>query len=271
MIDKNELIKWFEVKGLSEKSIQDYTYYFDKINFEKLDQKYLIWFLQRYNNNISRALVKNIILYVKTNDFPEEIKGLINTLTVPKSTGRKRKRLPNVITKEQVYQIASIMDNQRDRIMVLLTFYCGLRMNELLNIIYDSFNWDVWIKDKEEFGEVKVIGKGDKQRKCLVLPELMESVYKWVQTIMANQYVDEPLFKIGQRRWQKILEKNSLKALGRRVNPHLLRHSLGAHLVNKGVDIRIIQEILGHSSITSTAIYTQLSKKKVVDSLKRAL
>lgn len=266
-----KFIEWLEIKGLCERSIKHYMYYYNKFNFEKVDQSYLTFFLQRNNNGVGRAFLKNIFLFIKTNEFDQAVKDHVLSLDIPKITGRKKKRYPQVLTKEQVHEIARAMENNRNRIMTLLTFYGGLRLGELLNINPYDFDWSKWKNAPLEAGELKIIGKGDKERRVPIMPWLMQRTLEFIQQeVSQQQNSDKPLFNIKERGWHSLLSKVSKKTIGRSVNPHLLRHSCATFLMDKGLDLKTIAEFLGHESISTTAIYTHISKEKLKSQVQQA-
>lgn len=264
-LSKEKWDTWLKAKGLSARTIQNYNEYFNKFNLEFLSQAYLNEFVQQHNNPVCRAMLKHIFHYIRTNDFPQEIKELAKEIEIPVISGRKKRRLPNVLNENQVLLVANAMDNERNKLMVLLTFYCGLRMNELLTIEPYSFNWNKWLESPQHSGELKVIGKGNKQRKVFVKSSLMANIYKWIKQEVAprGQAQDEPLFQLKKSRWNTLLNFAGNRALGRNLNPHLLRHSCGTWLKEQGWDLKEIAEFLGHESITTTQIYTHISQEQI--------
>jgi len=268
---KEKLIEWFELKHLSRNTIENYLFYFDKFKINDLNQEYLNKFLKKYDNMVCRAFLNNLFLYIQTNDFPEELKAAILKLNIPKISGKKRIRLPNVLSKEEVHKIADNMSNTRNRLMTLLTFYGGLRVSELISIRPYDFKWDEWKSKTINPGILKVIGKGDKQREVYIIPGLMNLIYHYVKDeVSKKQNVNAPLFSINQRRWQIILSKVSKKVLDRSINPHLLRHSCATYLREKGFDLKEIAEFLGHESIVTTQIYTHINKEKLKEKIKES-
>ncbi|MEX0597360.1 MAG: site-specific integrase [Candidatus Paceibacterota bacterium] len=262
-IDPNKLEEWFKIKGLSSRTIGFYMNYFDKLDVKNIDQEHVHNYLKRNNNLVARALLKNLINYVKTNEFPLELKSLVGSLDIPKQTGRKKKVIPNVITRNQVHLIANSMENIRNRLMVLLTYYCGLRADELLNIKPFDFNWREWKETKEIEGYLKVTGKGNKQREIAVIPDLMKGLYDYIQEISSTITKEDPIFKISHRYWRRTISKASKKAIGKPINPHLLRHSCATYLINSGLEIDEVSQFLGHSDIRTTMIYVHRDKKKI--------
>src|SRR3990167_1737318 len=278
MLQKQKFIDWLKQKNLKEKTLFFYGFYLNKLGMENIpNQKEIDKFLKRYNNSIAKAMIINLKQYLlrnleETQLTDNEIRILQN-LDIPKVTGRKPIKIPKVLIIEQVYDIEKNLRFERDKLMLLLSFYCGLRLGELFKLTVNSFNFDIWKIQLEKGltpdGEAIVYGKGDKQGTALIPFWLMQRIRNWVNATYTERFKigqfkkDEPIFWIGSRRWQTILSIASKKALGFHVNPHLLRHSFATHLYNNGWDIKEIQEMMRHSSISSTEIYTHVSKEKL--------
>ena len=261
---------WLELKGLSQQTIGFYVRYFDKINFSQISTEYLLKYLKRYNNAVARATIENLIQYIRTGDFPQETKGFFINFEVPRVTGRKKKRIPEVLSLTEVHMIANKMGTTRDYLATLTSFYLGLRLSELLSLTIKSFNWDEWSSNPHAPGVVKVIGKGNKQRNLPVIPELMERLAEYIAKESKTTPLKTLLFDISQQRWQTILGKTSKKAIGRWVNPHLLRHSCCTYLHDKGLDLKEIAEFLGHASVSTTQIYTHINTEKLNQKVMKA-
>jgi len=258
-LDIKERFKHFlENKGLKERTLFDYFYYYNKFDLEKLSQDYVNEFiLENKHNCIVRAFIKNLLYFLKNKE-----------IEIPQLTGRKKKRLPRVTNEEEVGMIYKAMANQRNKLMLILTYYCGLRAGELMKIKISDFKWSQIRKlSKGElfgtYGELKVYGKGDKERIALVPGQIMFKIAKFINA-NGEKYVDKKeLFQLSQRRWSTILDVAAMKSLGKKINPHSLRHGIATDLLKKGMDIRYIKEVLGHSSISSTEIYTHVSKDEL--------
>ena len=171
---------------------------------------------------------------------------------------------------------------------LLLTYYCGLRLGELLKITILSFNWDSWKKDTSKMGECMVYGKGDKEGIALVPSALMIRVAKYIKSRNFDS-LDSKLFVRGNgdinlknksRTFQLKLRDAGIKAGITKldkdekvikdtvVHPHRLRHSYASYLLNdKGLNMREVQEILRHSSIQSTQVYTHINKEHLKEKL----
>jgi site-specific recombinase XerD len=255
MISKENWVKWLQLKGLNQKTIYYYCFYLDKLDLFKLNPDSLLDFLNKNNNGVARAMVNNLLYLIKTSpDVPQETKNWVSTFEIPKQTGRKKKRILKVLTKEQVHNLSKHMDSTRDKYMVLLTFYLGLRVSELLSLNLKSFDW--------KQGKVRIIGKGNKERVLPLIPELQERIAEFINESVEKDPDLDLLFPISVRRWQTILEKKSKKVFQRSVNPHLLRHSCGTFLYNQGIGLKEIADFLGHSSVKTAQIYVHLDKRK---------
>lgn len=265
--EKENFVAWLESKGLKETSIKNYLYYYNKFGgCKNLNQMKVTRFINRFNNNfIVRSFINNYRTFFISNEVsyvdPEKLRALV----LVKTTGRAKKRIPKFATKEQVDKIESLMTCERDKIMLVLSFYTGIRLGGLLNIRPYSFDWEGWLPDTSKIGRLKVVEKGDKERAVLVPSWLMQRIETWIteEASKVNPDPHIPLFNVGARRWEMILEKASKKALGYRLNPHSLRHGFGVNATEKGLSMLEIKELLGHASINTTQLYTQISRKKL--------
>lgn len=263
-IDHNQWRDWLEVKGLAPKTMEEYNSYFEKIDFNNFNQETVIKFLQKYNNTVARATLKNVIQYLKMMKYSIDVQ-------IPKVTGRKRKRLIEVMKEEEVLELANNMQTERSQLMVLISFYGGLRISELVGTDYGvkpySFNWNSWIKDPNKKGILKIVGKGNKERKVFIPQKVMARLYQYIKNYVSkSQSREQNIFNIGERRWKQILSKESIKILGRHINPHLFRHSCNQWLRSRGWDVKERQRYLGHENPATTMIYDHtnqddLSKK----------
>ena len=240
--------------NLSERTRKEYLYYFEKFGGAELNEITGNNFVDRYKNNpVAKAFIKNLRSYY------------IHVLKMPilweflKTTGRNPVKIPKVISSIEVDQISIAMNNQRNSLMLLLSFACGLRISEMINIKMKDFNWGIWCNDIKKLGHLRILGKGDKERIVLVPRKLMLATLEYI-----NQHkISGKLFNIKGNRWRDILAFYSKKALGRRINPHLLRHSCATHFLDNGMDLQYIRDFLGHKSIVSTQIYTHTSLKNL--------
>jgi len=270
-INKEEWIQWLEVKGLAQRTINEYNSYFDKLD-KDITQTNSITFLQTHNNIVARAFLKNFITFIKMSEYPEVVKSFIRTIELPKVTGRKKKTIPDVLKEAQVLELSNKMKIERSQLMILISFYGGLRISELVEVkdneVYAikpySFNWNSWIKDPSKNGVLTITGKGNKQRKVFMPQKVMAKIYQYIKNeVSQKQSKDKPLFNIGERRWNKILAEESVRIIGRHINPHLLRHSCNQWLRSRGWDVTERQQYLGHEHPTTTMKYDHTNEDNI--------
>lgn len=171
------------------------------------------------------------------------------------------KHLPKNIEAEQVAQLLNVDSDQpqdlRDLAMMELTYSAGLRLSELQGL-------DLADLDLNE-REVKVLGKGSKERIVPIGSKAVLAVQKWLAVRSQFKPCENALFlnqrgkRLSQRSIQLIMQKWGKKqALDSHLHPHKLRHSFATHMLEASQDLRAVQELLGHSNLATTQIYTHL-------------
>lgn len=188
------------------------------------------------------------------------------------SAPRRKSKLPQVLTIEQM---SSLLDSVpsgspleiRDRAMFELTYSCGLRSEEVLTLTTDSIDFD------DEL--IRVLGKGSKHRLVPVGEPARKAVELYLEKARPSLVVDpaeralflsrngRPLSASDLSRRLAIRMREAAAAGG--VSPHALRHSFATHLLEGGADLRSIQELLGHASISTTQVYTHLDAARLRD------
>jgi len=171
---------------------------------------------------------------------------------------KKAKRLPKIMSMNQIKKLFSILKNDKHRLMMLLGYGCGLRIGDVLNMQVKNINFDrrqIFIRG----------GKGQKDR-VVMLPE---SVVPSLVTYISKERPDHWLFR-GLKQGRPYSE-SSLRAIFRRAcnatglskdhKFHSLRHSFATHLMESGTQQRLIQKLLGHKNAKTTEIYTHVSRE----------
>ena len=183
------------------------------------------------------------------------------------SSPKLDRRLPSFLSADEVTQLVHAPDDsnplgQRDKALLELLYASGLRVSEIASLEMGNVNLDA--------REIRVWGKGSKERIVLIGKPAASALDRYMRdgrrqllgksrsaAIFLNRY-GRPL---TQRSLQKALAKYGVKAgIDRRVHPHLLRHSFATHLLDGGADLRVVQELLGHANLSSTQVYTHVTK-----------
>jgi tyrosine recombinase XerC len=185
------------------------------------------------------------------------------------SSPKLDKRLPSFLTLEEVERLLDAPDlstplGQRDRALLELLYASGLRVSELAGLTPGQVDL--------ESNEIRVLGKGSKERVVLMgepAAAALKSYLKEGRTELLSKKRSQALFlsrygqRLHERDVQKMLEHHAKKAgIGRRVHPHMLRHTFATHMLDGGADLRVVQELLGHARLTSTQIYTHVTKRQ---------
>jgi len=173
---------------------------------------------------------------------------------------KKEQKIPAVLTKQEVKKLLNSIENQKSKLMLSFIYACGFRVSELVNLKVNDLDFD------ENIGYVKQ-GKGRKDRIFNIPLNLKKTLMKTAerQRKEGREYLfSGPKEKLSERNIQKILKKAAEKAgIKKDIHPHTLRHSFATHLLENGTDIQKIQELLGHADLSTTQIYTHISKEEL--------
>ncbi len=171
---------------------------------------------------------------------------------------KKEKRIPTVLTKDEVRKLLESIENKKSKLMVSMLYACGFRISELLNLKVQDLDFN------EKVGYVKQ-GKGKKDRIFNIPIFLIDSLNEFIGNKQSSDYIfTGPKGKLSSRNLQKIVSLATANAgIKKDVHPHTLRHSFATHLLESNVDIRKIQELLGHADLSTTQIYTHISTEEL--------
>lgn len=217
------------------------------------------------------SAVKNFFKWLSVNGIAE------NSAVSVIGTPRKTKLLPKALDKDDAFDL--LRDSKklerkewqglRDRAVLCLLYGCGLRISEALSLNIGDIN------ENSEFLRIK--GKGNKERIVPVLPLVWQSIEAYLKVCPYAPKTGEPLFlgargerlspRIIQRQVQKL---RGLLGLSDNLTPHALRHSFATQLLAEGVDLRSIQELLGHSSLSTTQRYTDVQTETLQKDYRKA-
>jgi integrase/recombinase XerD len=277
-------------KSLSPNTIEAYALDLDKliqflsiqslnIGPEAIDlsllQDYIKWIAELGMSERSQARIISGIKAFYKYCLQEQItqKDPTELLSAPKL----KKTLPDTLTFEEIEQLIAQIDlskpeGTRNKAMLETLYSCGLRVSELVNIRRSHLYLDI--------GFIRVIGKGDKERLIPIGASAIKYLQIYLQEIRAkmhDQKGNEDIVFLNRRGGKLsrvmifyIIKDLAVKAEIRKIiSPHTFRHSFATHLVEGGADLRAVQEMLGHESITTTEIYTHLDRNFLRDTLNR--
>ena len=199
------------------------------------------------------------------------------------SAPKKTKSLPKFLDKEEIEQILNNVNIEspsgfRNRAILELLWATGMRISELSGLNFGDLNL--------EHNEIKVFGKGSKERIVLISERAKQYLERYIHTarrLVAKDFPpppqeeNSPVFinNTGYRLNPKTIRNviNSIVekiSLPKKVTPHMFRHSFATYLIENGADLRVVQELLGHASISNTQIYTHISTKHLTDTYNKA-
>jgi integrase/recombinase XerD len=273
-------------KGLAENSILAYQNDVDKLKdfaagirktADQLDYEDLKQFLSTlFDLGLSARSQARIISGIKQFYGFLILENLVKVdpselLEQPK-LGRK---LPEVLTIEEIDALLAAIDlskneGHRNRAMLETLYSCGLRVSELVGLRFSDLFF--------EEGFIRVIGKGNKERLVPVSPQVQKEIEIYQQHIRNHlniQKGSENIVFLNRRGAQLTrvmvftIIKNLAESIGlkKNISPHTFRHSFATHLIEGGANLRAIQEMLGHESITTTEIYTHLDQRFLRDAI----
>ncbi|MBI4658903.1 MAG: tyrosine recombinase [Verrucomicrobia bacterium] len=198
--------------------------------------------------------------------FCEQEKLLSANVAEHLSLPRRWQRLPKSLTDSEIQQMLSLPADQSpaalcDQAVLELAYASGLRLSELSNLRLERLHL--------EAGFVTVVGKGNKERVVPVGRKAVEAIQRYLEVgrpKFVNRRSPANLFLTRRGTqfaavtlWRRIKRRVQQAGVNRNVTPHMLRHSFATHLLEHGADLRVIQELLGHASISTTEIYTHVA------------
>jgi len=188
-----------------------------------------------------------------------------------------KRALPDILSFEEIEKIISAIDlstsdGTRNKAILETMYSCGLRVSEVINLKISCLYFDV--------GFIRVIGKGDKERLVPIGSDAVKYIKIYTNTIRVHQNIvkgfEDILFLNNRgKNLSRVMIFYIIKALAKKagitknISPHTFRHSFATHLVEGGADLRSVQQMLGHESITTTEIYTHLDRDYLRETLQR--
>ncbi len=263
LVDIEKFQQWSESCGfsdplkISQKQIQAFPQWIADLGFQATSQARIISGVRAFY----KFLVMEDSLLESPADFLE-----------PPKTGRK---LPVVLSEQEIDAMIAAIDRstgegERNVAMLETLYSCGLRVSELVGLRLTQIH--------PQEGFLQVVGKGNKERLVPVGARALKHIRLYVDQVRVHLTIQAPhrdvvfLSKRGgalSRQSVFLLIKGLALKVGvkKNISPHTFRHSFATHLVEAGADLRAVQEMLGHESITTTEIYTHLDRNYLADTL----
>lgn len=221
------------------------------------------------SSTISRRIstIKNFFLFLENEKI---VTNLVKEVILPK----KEKHIPTFLTLDEIKNLLNVFDETkiteyRDKTMILVMYSAGLRVSELINLEKKSINFEEKL--------ITLKGKGNKERFVPINDIALNYLNTYLTQNKNNKIFSKSKFLFINKKDGKPLTRQYFfinlnkyakrAGIDKKISPHTLRHSFATHLLENGADLRVVQELLGHSKIETTQIYTHLSTKKILDAL----
>ena len=173
---------------------------------------------------------------------------------------REPQKIPQVISPDEARRLLAVADSLRTRLLLSLAYGCGLRASEVIRLKVKHIDSAQRIIRVEQ-------GKGRKDRYAMLSPVLLELLRDWWRIAHPKAWLftgQDPLQPVSTRQLNRACHAAAHMAeITKRVSPHTLRHSFATHLLEQNVDIRVIQVLLGHSKLETTALYTRIATNTI--------
>lgn len=286
---KIKYLEYLEIeKNKSQKTLENYGRYLDRFfGFAKIDsigqlneeliRKYRLYLnrLQNAKGESLKKVTQNYHIIALRNFLKYLARTGIKTVPAERvELGKQEDRevtflQPNELTRLFDATKGTTLDSLRDKAILTTLFSTGLRVSELCSLNRDEIDL--------KRGELSVRGKGSKIRLVFLSEDTRKNIKDY---LLKRPDVDEALFiripktktfskdsdlRLTPRSIQRIIKKYSIRAgiVGKKISPHTLRHSFATDLLRNGADIRSVQSMLGHASVTTTQIYTHVTDKQL--------
>lgn len=263
-----------KAKSTCESYTRDLKIYYDYlnslniVNIEDITDETVRNFVIKCSNKYSNSSLNRLKVSIRSFHNFISFKYDINSPAVGIQVSKSIKRLPIYCTHSEIKKIMNVFSNSLVDTFnkcILETIYgCGLRVSECCNLKVSQVN----LQD----GFLKILGKGNKER-IVPIPKRTNIIMKeyfnnirglWLKNSNSNFFINRLSKSIYPRYVEKMLQDTIIKAgVNKNITPHKLRHSYATHLLEGGADLRSIQELLGHSDISTTEIYTHVESERM--------
>ena len=259
--EMEDFMKWMQQKRYSKNTIKTYIgllrvffdFYKDKEateishkDIERFNEEYILG--QGYSRVFQNQLISALKLY-----YMRYHNRQLNIMDLERP--RRARKLPEVLSKDEVVELLTVIRNQKHKFLLSLIYSCGLRIGEALNLLLTDLDATRKLMHVRH-------AKGAKDRYIPLSDRTLEKLREYTRTYRPQKFVFEG--RSGQSYTQSSARQVLQRALAqtnirKRVTLHTLRHSYATHLLENGTDLRYIQELLGHANPKTTMLYTHVS------------
>lgn len=253
---KEKVLNELKLKGYSPRTMKSYTFNIQKfIESKQAPREFILSLIKKGKSNETiRATGFSVKFYLNLSknenpEFEQLIKNIPNS--------KRKKKLPVILSKKEIEKMIFATKNLNHRTIIQAGYSAGLRISEIINLKWLDIDFE------REIIHLKN-AKGGKDRIVMLSKKLKENLLNLGERKKGIVFKTNRMKKYTSRTIQKIIKNSAKKAgISKKVTPHMLRHSFATHLLEQGTDIRYIKDLLGHSNIGTTLIYTKVSNRDI--------
>ena len=230
------------------------------------------WIVNLSDSNLSPLTInRKISALSRYYDFLIKLEQIDESPTKNHKRLKVQSKIIIPFTEEEVFSVINVFDDtfegKRDMLIIDTLYSTGIRRDELIKIKLNDLLFDENL--------IKIQGKRNKERLVPILPSLLQNINNYIKlrsnikSSINNLFITKKGTQIGPSLVYRVVKKYFSKVSSKaKISPHVLRHSFATHLLNNGAGINTIKEILGHSSLASTQIYTKIKLPKIISDYK---
>jgi integrase/recombinase XerC len=230
------------------------------------------WIVNLSDSNLSPLTInRKISALSRYYDFLIKLEQIDESPTKNHKRLKVQSKIIIPFTEDEVFSVINVFDDsfegKRDMLIIDTLYSTGIRRDELIKIKLNDLLFDENL--------IKIQGKRNKERLVPILPSLLQNINNYIKlrsnikSLINNLFITKKGTQIGPSLVYRVVKKYFSKVSSKvKISPHVLRHSFATHLLNNGAGINTIKEILGHSSLASTQIYTKIKLPKIISDYK---
>lgn len=251
-----KLVQELEIRNFSKSTIKSYinsvAKYLEYSNYKGINENSAREFIQKEIKTKNPSTISHEIFAIQF-FFDKILKQKIN---IPRP--KRNKTIPEILNPEEIKKMIEVTGNIKHKLILKMLYGCGLRVSEIVDLKKQDLNFN------EKLIHIR-LAKGKKDRFVKIPESILNDLKNYIELEKSDiLFPSNRGGKLTTATIQAVVENSARKSnIKKRVYPHLLRHSFATHLLEQGTDLRIIQKLLGHSSIKTTQIYTQISQASI--------